>query len=136
VPPIGIRSAVSLGGIGAGSVELRGDGSLHEWTIFNQSPGGAAKTQVYDNAVLGLFIGSQTAKNSWLLRTQPPSGFPGVQQIQYGGAYPVSRLKISDPSIPGIETTLFAYSEFFPGNANASATPAFVISLNLYNPTS
>lgn len=38
-PPLGVRSAVPLGGVGAGSVELRGDGSLHEWTIVNQSPG-------------------------------------------------------------------------------------------------
>ena len=30
-PPSGMRSAVPLGGIGCGAVELRGDGSLHEW---------------------------------------------------------------------------------------------------------
>lgn len=41
-PPLGIRSAVPLGGVGAGSIELRADGSLHEWTIMNQSPGKCA----------------------------------------------------------------------------------------------
>ena len=38
-PPSGMRSAIPLGGISCGAVELRGDGSLHEWTIMNQSPG-------------------------------------------------------------------------------------------------
>lgn len=38
-PALGVRSAVPLGGVGAGSVEMRADGALHEWTIVNQSPG-------------------------------------------------------------------------------------------------
>ena len=38
-PPSGIRSAVPLGGISTGAVELRGDGTFHEWTIINQTPG-------------------------------------------------------------------------------------------------
>ena len=42
-PPSGMRSAVPLGGISCGAVELRGDGSLHEWTIMNQSPGGSGQ---------------------------------------------------------------------------------------------
>ena len=33
-PALGIRSAVPLGGLGAGSFELRGDGTFHEWTII------------------------------------------------------------------------------------------------------
>ena len=35
-PPSGIRSAVPLGGISCGTVELRGDGSFSEWTIMNR----------------------------------------------------------------------------------------------------
>lgn len=44
-PPSGMRSAVPLGGVSCGAVELRGDGSMHEWTIMNQSPGGSAKVR-------------------------------------------------------------------------------------------
>lgn len=36
-PPV--RSAVPLGGIGAGAFEVRADGSVHEFTIINMSPG-------------------------------------------------------------------------------------------------
>ncbi|XP_023931770.1 uncharacterized protein LOC106167159 [Lingula anatina] len=53
-PPSGIRSAVPLGGVSTGSIELRGDGTLHEWVIMNQTPGGAAKIQVFEEAVFGM----------------------------------------------------------------------------------
>ena len=33
-----MRSAVTLGGLGAGTLELRADGSLHDWNIFNNHP--------------------------------------------------------------------------------------------------
>ena len=36
-PPLGIRSAVPLGGIGAGSFELRGDGTLQQFTVSERS---------------------------------------------------------------------------------------------------
>ena len=32
-PPLGMRSAVPLGGFGNGSVELRADGSFADWLI-------------------------------------------------------------------------------------------------------
>ena len=38
-PPPPVRSAVPLGGIGAGAFEVRADGSVHEFTIINMSPG-------------------------------------------------------------------------------------------------
>ena len=81
--PSGIRSAVPLGGLSTGSIELRGDGTLHEWIIHNagyvpalhslsflclytlgdQSPGsvhrphGAAKIQQYPSAFFAMRVG-------------------------------------------------------------------------------
>ena len=34
-----MRSAVPLGGLGTGTVELRSDGSFHDWLLENQGPG-------------------------------------------------------------------------------------------------
>lgn len=34
-PPDGMRSSIPLGGLGYGTVELRADGSLRDWNIFN-----------------------------------------------------------------------------------------------------
>lgn len=45
VPPTGIRDAVPVGGLGAGTLELRGDGTFHEITIHSASPAGSAKVR-------------------------------------------------------------------------------------------
>ena len=37
-PPLGVRSAPPLGGLAAGTIELRADGTLRQWTIENASP--------------------------------------------------------------------------------------------------
>jgi hypothetical protein len=95
VPPMGMRSAVPLGGVGAGAFEVRADGRVHEMTIQNQSPGGAAKYGVVDELVMGVYAapagGAAAAK---MVRTVPPVGVPaaaGVASITYSGSYPLSR---------------------------------------------
>ncbi|ESO93556.1 hypothetical protein LOTGIDRAFT_161662 [Lottia gigantea] len=65
-PPIGIRSSVALGGISCGSIELRADGSLHEWTIINQSPSSAPKIQVFDNAFFAVRTSTNQAHDDTL----------------------------------------------------------------------
>src|ERR1700704_1271936 len=52
-PPDGVRSAVPLGGLGSGTVELRADGSLRDWNIFNNSPAYGEKVQL-DDALFGI----------------------------------------------------------------------------------
>jgi len=56
-----------------------------------------------------------------------------VSQIEYAGAYPVSRLRVTDPDLP-IQVDLFAYSEWVPGDPRASATPAIFFTFRLSNP--
>ena len=41
-PPLGVRSAVPLGGLGGGGLELRGDGTFADWTVEGQSTALAA----------------------------------------------------------------------------------------------
>ena len=35
-PPLGMRSAVPIGGMGTGTFELRGDGEVRDWLVENQ----------------------------------------------------------------------------------------------------
>ena len=149
-PPSGMRSAVPLGGVGAGSVELRGDGSLHEWTIANQSPGGAAKYGVVDEAVMAVRVapvggggggggeGEQAGVVARLIRTQPPLGLPGVAGLRYRGSYPVSRLDVEgegEEGLQGVQVAVFAYYALRPFDLNRSVTPALVLTLTAHNPT-
>jgi len=64
---------------GTGSFELRGDGSIHEWTIENQTPAGSAKLNqaALDLAVFGVHLQTCSSNTAVLLRTHPPKGYPG-----------------------------------------------------------
>lgn len=146
-PPSGIRSAVPLGGISTGSVELRGDGSFAEWTIQNQSPAGAAKISIYPDALLALRLcGAGTGKcTARLLQTHPKgvaadtaiTALPPIDAIGYSGTNPVSRLQPTDAALetaaPGLNTTLFAFSALAVGDMQASARPAIAFTLTLRN---
>ena len=89
-----MRSAVPLGGLGTGSFELRADGTIHEWTIENQSPGGSAKLNkgALILAVFGVRVADGDKSKASLLRIHAPHGYPGVESLSYSGSYPVSKL--------------------------------------------
>ena len=115
-----MRSAVPLGGLGTGSVELRADGRFREWLVENEGPGlnEHGKIPVKDEMLLGLKVNG-VAK---LLSTHPPLVSPlesaqqspttpsmsstgqqrlaGVEAMRYAGAFPVSKLDLEDSSFP------------------------------------
>ena len=87
------------GGIGAGALELRADGTFHEVTIMNASPAGAAKFGVLADMVLAVRVATASGTVTKLVRTSAPSfaadaGLQGVDSITYSGSYPVSRLML------------------------------------------
>lgn len=131
-PVIGMRSAVPLGGVGAGAAELRADGTFHEVTIVNQSPAGAAKFGVLADAWLGVRAGG-TAR---LLRTSPPSFAvnSGVSSLTYSGIYPVTKLTPSVDDFP-MPLSLYAYSKLVPGDLVASTPPAIMFTVAATNPS-
>jgi len=133
-PPSGMRSSVPLGGLGTGTVELRADGGLRDWNIFNNSPAGGQKVHLDDALFMLRTQPERGAARSWTLRTHPPKSLPAIEQIEYGGAHPVSRLRFADPALP-VSVTLYARSELHLRDADASATPAILFDFVLENPT-
>ena len=134
VPASGMRSAPPLGGLAAGSVELRGDGSLRAWTIENASPAGSTKLDQLDDATFGVLAGG-AAK---LLRTHPPAGLEGqgVRSIQFSGSQPFTRLVPADAALPApMQLKLFGRSRWRVGDMAASATPAAAFTLTATNPS-
>ena len=134
-PPMGMRSAVPLGGLGAGALELRADGTVHEVTIVNQSPAGAAKFGVLADMMLGARIGGVARA----LRTAPPSyaDGAGVSALTYGGLYPLTRLTMNNATadfVPAATAvSVFAYSKLVPGDPVSSAAPAIAFTLTVTN---
>ena len=79
-------SSLLIAGISTGSIELRADGTFHEWTIFNQYPAGAAKIQVIDDVFLGVRTATADRSVAVVLQTHPnDTRLPAVESLQYKG---------------------------------------------------
>ena len=141
-----------LGGLSTGSVELRGDGSLHEWIIHNAGPSGAAKIQQYPKA----FFAMKVDENARVLQTHPAvnGGNFGVSSLKYQGSHPVSKLTIepdetasqrgnhtmflrhrqhlSDHTV-ALSAALYGFSTLSVGDRVASARPAVAFPLDVHN---
>ena len=135
-PPVGIRSAPSLGGLGTGTLELKTDGSLSDWLIFNNSPGNGEPKVHIPGAFFGIRTGYPYggASEALTFRTHPPENLPAIHHIAGSGGFPVTRLSFSDSSLP-LAVELYAYGAFSLDDPLRSSTPAVVFSFLLSNPT-
>ncbi len=133
-PPPGLRSSVPLGGLGTGTVELRADGRLANWQLFNNSPGNGSKIAI-DEAFFAIRtqqVGREP--HAVTLRTHPPEKLPAVRTLGYASAFPVTRLRPVDDALP-LSVSLHAHGLVDLVNPDQAARPAVVFSFQLHNPT-
>jgi uncharacterized protein (DUF608 family) len=142
-------SGIPLGGIGAGTIEIRPDGGFHDWLIFNL--GAWAPQQPEHERVGGPDMGPDAL--AFFLRTQAGAEEPrvrrlsamtdgndlysrgwarNVQAIDYDGRFPVARLSYVDDTLP-IEASAAFYAPFIPHDADVSMTPGFYAVFTLKN---
>jgi uncharacterized protein (DUF608 family) len=147
-------SGIPLGGLGTGTIEIRGDGALHEWQIFNNPPwsGGrppwtpvppspvrpgdslfAIKTRRSDAPPVIRVLRQRDATEDAFSYFLPYVG--SIQQIRFTGEFPFARLAYSDPVLP-VRLELEAWSSFIPGDVKHSALPAAFFTFHVENPTS
>jgi len=126
-----LDSGIPLGGIGTGSVEIRADGRLYEWTIFNN--GGYAERQeirytYYLDEMSSFFAARQKDKvrvlqafdyyyggNPYTLPWLKP-----VRQTEFIGEPPIAYLKFLDD----FTISMKAFSPFIPLDLKNSSLPA------------
>ncbi|MFZ1767710.1 MAG: GH116 family glycosyl-hydrolase [Caldilinea sp.] len=133
-----------LGGIGAGSIGLAGNGRLIDWEIFNRPNKGSvngfshfavraeADGRVLDARVLhgdlaapyqGELNGAHFTSYGWGPRREYLTGLPHFADTQFKGEYPLAALSFADARFPG-EVTLRAFSPLIPLNDRDSSLPA------------
>jgi uncharacterized protein (DUF608 family) len=140
------RSGIPLGGIGTGSVEIRSDGTLSDWQIFNMGPWAPHQPEN---------VGSKNPdmKMSFYLRALKQGGKPmvrrlsvspdnqdlynlawlkNVQSISYTGRFPVATLKYGDEELPLKVRAIFC-SPFIPHDSRSSGTPGLYATFHLEN---
>ncbi len=144
----GLSSGVVLGGLGTGSIEIRGDGGIYEWHIFNNRPWGSGpETDEMDSD--GLYFGivirfPDRSPRCFLLRkpTTPhphlndPYNLPWVErprETRFEWRFPKAEFSYVFPEDIPVSITLEAYSPFIPLDAKNSSLPAANFLFNIVN---
>lgn len=130
-PPM--SSGIPLGGMGAGTFEIRADGRMYEWQIFNNW----ASTLALPDTFFGIHTsGGGRAPMARRLETVTDTSAPGmpVEQITFEGGFPFAKLAYDDADLP-VQTTLTAWSPFIPHNPRDSGLPAALFTFQVTNRT-
>ncbi|NJM14193.1 MAG: hypothetical protein HC896_01355 [Bacteroidales bacterium] len=140
------RSGMALGGIGAGTIELRKDGVFYNWNIFNNFPKETGPKFFIEpseeedamSSLLFFKVRYQTegeAPKIKLLNLNQElteGGITGtiyyfpwmeaVQNIEYGARFPFATLKFTDADMP-FDIEMTAWTPFIPHDTKNSSLP-------------
>ena len=144
------RSGIPLGGIGTGFVELRADGTFHNWMIANNQPKGVGdvldfrsrgKLDRDENEAILFFVlryqveGERPAMRILSMqRSEDEAGvhqyhiryiFPyltAVDRIESSAQFPFVRFRFTDEAMP-LDVEMEAFSSFVPGDLTDASIP-------------
>lgn len=144
-----------LGGIGTGSIGLRGNGELKDFEIFNRpaknSENGythfAIKASLGNKKIVKIlhgdtsesFMGTSSSSNGYLGFGCGPSesslaGFPHFKKVSFNGEFPIANLTFSDDDFPAT-IRLCAFNPFIPHDEFNSSIPAAFFEWEIENTT-
>ena len=130
-PPM--ASGIPLGGMGAGTFELRADGGMYEWQIFNNW----GQRLVLPDTFFAIRA-SQKGRRAVTRRLETirhsPNPGQGIKNITYEGRSPIARLRYEEPELP-VEISLTAWSPLIPHVPRESGFPAAVFTFEIANRT-
>ncbi|MCR4413092.1 MAG: GH116 family glycosyl-hydrolase, partial [Thermoguttaceae bacterium] len=120
----------TLGGIGAGSIQINGKAERAVWQIFNNHRHAAVPNSFF--AVRAEVAGGPSAVRA--LQTSPVGPFPAMKELTFRGEYPFAWYTFADPGSP-IKVSLEAFNPLVPLCARDSAIPCAIFNLTAENPT-
>ncbi len=122
--------ALPLGGIGAGSIALTGQGALEQWQIMN-----TINSRAYlPGSFLSVWaqVGGREPV-ARVLQLKPIGDLPLVRDLEFVGEYPWAFVTYRDPALRPLRISLEAFSPLIPLNAPDSALPAVIFVLKVRN---
>ena len=143
-----------LGGIGAGSIGLSGNGSLIDWEIFNR-PSKCSRNGIShfcvrteeDNKVTGIrilngdlppdYIGGTTENDSFHgfglgVSEHTFANWPHFPKHEFKGEYPTAEIIFEDKKFP-LQCSMTAWSVMIPGDSKNSSLPAAFFEISMIN---
>jgi uncharacterized protein (DUF608 family) len=155
-----VSSGIPLGGIGCGTVEIRGDGRFYEWHIFNNGRWtlrGEDRDKEYmkptdfyfvtrvrygDRVVVRFLQAARGYRQLeevgtpwWQTRSGEPYLMPwlrSVDSIEFDGEPPFAFLRYIDEDIP-VDILLEAFTPFIPGDSKNSSIPVAIFVFKVKN---
>jgi len=136
--------AMPCGGIGAGQIEICGDGKLGSWWIFNQSPpsNGGVGTPWGGGRYLKPAVPDKPVEHGFAISLQPANGKPTVLRLDstdfddlgFIGEYPIATLQYHRTKSPlPLALQCEVFSPFIPLNVRDSANPVTAFRFSLTN---
>src|SRR5580704_923220 len=127
-----------IGGICAGQLYLRGDGTLAEWGVFNVDRFTGYGDNCYRTytppspVAQGFGLAITPVGGRTVYRTLDRRGFP---RVEFTGEYPIGtvRYRSAEGDAAPVEVVLEAFSPFVPLDARQSATPGTILRFRVKN---
>lgn len=146
------KIAMPIGGIGTGTVSLKGNGAIQDWEIMNRPAKGfnpwLEKGPPVNRApFFAIYIKEENKKAQAVLLEGPPTdldyegnlgavgtnhGLPRFAEATFQTAYPFGQVKLKDENLP-IQVTVGAFNPLIPGNVDDSSIPMAIISYTIKN---
>lgn len=120
----------SLGGVGAGTIQMDGRAERAAWQIFNNFTG----WNIPDSFFAVRVAGNQGEPVMRALQTTKAGPIPAMQRLKFRGEYPFAWYDFEDEALP-VRVSLEAYTPFIPLDERASAIPCAVFNLMVENTT-
>ena len=144
-------SGMALGGLGTGGVEIRPNGCLEDWEIFNlgkwacTNPKECRKEDLpgYEKNVLPFYVRTRQAgevvvrklchsRDTQGFRSQMYSFLKNIETIHWTPDFPICHVAYEDPELPVKVEAEFA-SPFIPHDARTSGMPGFYVTFQITN---
>jgi uncharacterized protein (DUF608 family) len=146
------RIAMPIGGIGTGTISLKGNGAIQDWEIMNRPAKGfnpwLFKGPPVNRApFFAIYIKEEDKKGQAVLLEGPPTnldyegnlgavgtnhGLPRFEKAIFQTAYPFGQVKLEDNALP-VKVTVGAFNPLVPGNTDDSSIPMAILSYSVKN---
>jgi len=139
-----------LGGIGSGSIGLRGNGELFEFEIHNRpnkisklgyshfaikvETKGKSTVRVLHSDTSENLMGTPSLGFGYGPRGNTLAGFPHFRNLSFDGRFPIANLTFADEDFPA-RVELCAFNPFIPHNPDDSSIPAAFFEWRVENTT-
>jgi uncharacterized protein (DUF608 family) len=122
------RSGIVLGGLGTGTIEIRPNGALEEWQIFNNT----ANPYPSPRSFFAIRVKQEGKAPVAKVLQLTHETLPTVEKIFYKGEFPFAQLLYKDKELP-IQVEMTAFSSFIPHDYKNSALPLAFFRFKLKN---